>query len=215
MQRNIYIIGAQSTGKSTIVSALEDHFTNCQSSTSIPPSIVREVARGVMSKQQDSANEIARSPEAMLELQGLIIKAQAIAERKVVTSSSSAMQMEEAPPFFISDRSAIDPIVYARQYVGPRESEQLMSLEDWQLMCKRMACSLIVVCEADVSWLTQDGVRLMPSTTGEWLQTQDLFRQILKEVSLPFVVLPKELTDIADRVAFVVKHWRSSSVTTS
>ncbi|KAH7012522.1 uncharacterized protein B0I36DRAFT_221697, partial [Microdochium trichocladiopsis] len=109
----------------------------------------------------------------------------------------------QTPPFFIPDRSAIDPIVYARQYIGSQASKDLISREDWELMYKRMACSLIIMCEANVDWPADDGVRLMPSTTEEWLLTQEVFGQMLKEVSLRFVVLPKDLMDIADRVAFV------------
>lgn len=78
-----------------------------------------------------------------------------------------------------------------------------MGSSDWVELRERMQGSLIVVCEAGASWLTDDGVRLMPASVDEWKAFHDLFCRILSRMGLDFGVLSNSVADLGDRVKFV------------
>ncbi|KAK8024373.1 hypothetical protein PG993_012439 [Apiospora rasikravindrae] len=210
--QSIYIIGAQSTGKTTLVHALEDHFSQLSS----PPAVIHEVARALL-RQRGTVNssdrtrhsgcytvdDIRASPTRSLDLQRRILAGQARAEHDVVKSSKHGSQH-----WLVSDRSALDPVAYAWQYVGPGAARGLMTPE-WRRMRDRMAGSLIVLCEAGVDWLTDDGLRLMPTSSEEWYRTHEVFCQVLKEARLSYVVLPRSVSTTEERMAFVLRSWRS------
>jgi nicotinamide riboside kinase len=201
---NIYVIGAQSTGKSTLVHALANRFReNTSRDSRNAPRIIQEVARGVLRDHNFTAVDIRASRTRALQLQRLILDAQAQAERQALRSSS----------WFISDRSAIDPIVYAWLYVSPDAARDLMTLGEWQEMRDRMAsASLVVLCEAGVEWLLDDGVRLMPTGEEEWQQMHGLFCRLLEETGVAYVVLPKELKLREERLAFVIERLETQLV---
>ncbi|KAK8137437.1 hypothetical protein PG984_002930 [Apiospora sp. TS-2023a] len=202
---NIYIIGAQSTGKSTLVDALEAHFRQDPSSppsSSLPqqPTVIREVARGVLRDHHFTAGDIRASPTRALELQRLMLAAQAKAEEREAQRAA----------WLILDRSAIDPIAYAWQYAGPEAARTLMESAEWQGMRDRMALSLVVVCEAGVDWLTDDGVRLMPTDTKEWMDTHEVFCRVLQEAGVRYAVLPCGLGRTEERVEFVLREFSTA-----
>ena len=200
MPVNIYIVGAQCTGKTTLVKALQTHFGIKAPNPDLPqrpsiPSIITEVARTVLRQHNFQASDITSSPSRALEFQRLILKAQYDAERST-----------EAP-WYICDRSGLDPIVYAERYVGANEAKEMTETETWLELRKRMSCSLIIVCEAGADWLIDDGVRLMPSDNADWMAFHVLFCQCLKDLGLEFTILPCSIRDIKDRVDFVVHLW--------
>lgn len=244
---NIYVVGAQSTGKTTLVSALEAHYSSrahcgrdaeekegerrkedkartTASHSYHYPLIIREVARKLLDERRWKGDTITTSAGQALALQKLIVHAQSLAEQEAMDAmlrltpppgppSTSCQcgpsQDSAAPSFFISDRSAVDSIVYARQYAGLLGSLALTLLPEWQEMRARMAVvasSLVVLCEPNPAWLVGDGVRLMPRDEGEWLATHNFFLDVLEEVEVPFVVLSREIENVADRVAFVLEH---------
>jgi predicted ATPase len=194
--RNIYIVGAQNTGKTTLVNALEAAFAKNTSETQ--PQIIKEVARNVLIKYNFTAQDIKTSPSRALQLQELILKAQFDAEQEVL----------ERGGWFISDRSAVDPIVYARKYVSEEASLQLRQSTEWLLLKERMKNSLVVVCQAGADWLLDDGVRLMPENQEAWVQFDRLFYSCLDEWELGYDLVPCTLTDIGKRVEFVLERWR-------
>jgi len=194
MPRNIYIVGAQCTGKTTLVNALEDHFASSPSSPLNRPGIIREVARSVLKTHKFTAEDIRSSPSRAFELQRLILEAQLLAERKALETSE----------WFISDRSGVDPICYALQYVGKDEASKLLQSENWQELKPRLADGVIIVCESGADWLTDDGVRLMPLDKEEWVAFHVLFCEFLNTLGLAYTVLPARLMDIWERVSFVL-----------
>jgi len=204
---NIYIIGAQSTGKTTLVRALQHHFdayqtpSSSSSSSSLPtkPQVITEVARGVLVEHSFTAHDITSSPARALALQELILKAQASAE-------SAAL---DAGTWFISDRSGVDPIVYARKYVSESAATDLACSPEGLVLQSRMKNSVVIVCEAGVKWLVDDGVRLMPGSWDEWMDTHQLFCSCLKELELKYGVITRDMTDINERVKFVLDKWES------
>ncbi|KAH6675354.1 AAA domain-containing protein [Plectosphaerella plurivora] len=117
--KNIYIVGAQCTGKTTLVNALESHFSAQPAHDQ--PAIVREVARTVLKTHSLAATDIRSSPDSALHMQKLMLHAQVEAERHAMAEAS----------WFISDRSAVDPICYALKHVGEDGASQLLATEAW------------------------------------------------------------------------------------
>ncbi|KAL8678358.1 MAG: hypothetical protein Q9186_005283 [Xanthomendoza sp. 1 TL-2023] len=136
LPRNIYIIGAQSTGKTTLVTALGEHFAQHQDPRVDfePPQQLKEVARGVLKSHNFTASDITNSKSRALELQRLIIEAQTKAEESVPTG------------WYIADRSALDAVVYARQYVGAAEAFNLRQGALWHVIEERMKAGVVMLC---------------------------------------------------------------------
>ncbi|KAK3937349.1 AAA domain-containing protein [Diplogelasinospora grovesii] len=201
---NIYIVGAQCTGKTTLVRELQAQFQASLSREATDndidesPQIISEVARAVLRQHRFATEDIRSSPERSLALQKLILAAQVDAEREALGKSS----------WFISDRSGIDPVVYARKYVGADAAREMMAQStSWLELKDRMVGSLVTVCEAGATWLMDDGVRLMPEDRGDWLQFHDMFCELLDELGLPYFVLPCKMHSLSERVQFVLSKW--------
>ena len=207
--REIYIIGAQSTGKTTIVKALEKHFNQRDDSYQLHghhishPKIIKEVARAVLQEHNFTADEIKSSPARSLALQQLILQAQLRAERGISGPDE----------WFISDRSGADPIVYARKYVGGDAEYELVKSSEWLELRERMSESVVIVCEAGTDWLTDDGVRLMPENKEDWMQFHRHFCCCLDEQGLNYEVLPSKVANLRERVMFVLEKWETANYT--
>ncbi|KAF7546295.1 hypothetical protein G7Z17_g8548 [Cylindrodendrum hubeiense] len=196
---NVYVVGAQCTGKTTLVNALECSFEPTPDVS--PPAIVKEVARSVLKIHNFTALDITSSPDRCLALQNLILDAQRDAERH-------ALQDDQ---WIISDRSGLDPIVYARRYIGHGAAEAMMASAAWRELRSRMSTSLIVVCEAGADWLVDDGVRLMPQDRDDWVDFHREFCQVLEQVGLHYEVIPCAIAGIDERTAFVWSRWRAAA----
>lgn len=193
--RNIYIVGAQGTGKTTLVNAIEKYFATCKPTPAEnSPTIIREVARSVLRTHAFAAADIRSSRDRALELQKLILHAQVAAERGAL----------EAGGWFVSDRSGVDPICYALRYAGEEEASQLIGSNEWQELKETMTRGLIVVCEAGGDWLYDDGVRLMPVDRKEWVSFHALFCNVLDQLGMSYTVLPAAMSGLDERVDFVL-----------
>lgn len=204
---NIYIVGAQCTGKTTLVNALNTHFTTTHSTHLNPPNpprLITEVARTVLTTHNFTAADV-RTPARSLALQQLILRAQASAERDALDQSSPE-------GWFISDRSGADPIAYAARYVGADAARDvLVASAEWRELRGRMREAVVVVCEAGEGvegWLRDDGVRLMPVDLGEWVGFHGLFCGFLEGEGVRFEVLSAEVGGLEERVRFVLERWR-------
>ena len=196
---NIYIIGAQSTGKTTLVSALSEHFMQQRTYSSEPvsqPKIIKEVARGVLLSHHFTAADITNSKPRALQLQRLILQAQSEIERA------------SWPDWYISDRSGLDPLAYAHRYVGDEEARQLRQCEAWKDVEKRLKTGLIIICGTGGDWLMDDGVRLMPESRDDWIEFESVFCSLLDEFGMQYTILPSSIRDLDNRVNFVIERWR-------
>jgi nicotinamide riboside kinase len=190
--KNIYIVGAQCTGKTTLVNALESHFASRAAHDR--PAIVREVARTVLKTHSLAATDIRSSPQIAFEMQKLMLLAQVDAERHAMTEAG----------WFISDRSGVDPICYASSHAGEDAANALLATGAWAELKPRLETGLIVVCEAGCRWLVDDGVRLMPLDQDEWIGFHVLFCSVLDRLELPYIVLPAQVEDLQERVQYVL-----------
>lgn len=192
LHRNVYIIGAQSTGKTTLVDALERSFDSA-----LKPVVVREVARKVLQEKNYTRDDITNSPVRALELQRHILEAQIVAERAADGSMSS---------WLICDRSGLDPIAYASMFVGEETAEKLMASQAWRELEARMKIGLVVLCEAGCKWLEDDGTRLMPVGLEGWMQLDGVFRKLLDVRGIEYIVCGKDIVGLAERVELVKKN---------
>ncbi|CAH0025145.1 unnamed protein product [Clonostachys rhizophaga] len=196
---SIYIIGSQSTGKTTLVNGLMEEFQALCGTIAVPePGLIAEVARNVIEEMSFATEDIRNSPDLSLMLQKQILAAQVEAEQTALGTS----------PWFVSDRSALDPIVYAHTYAGTDAAKKITESGTWQAIRQRMAESVVIVCEPVVEWLQDDGVRLLPKDNEEWIQIHRGFCTLLEEEGIGYSVLGSDIRKSSGRVDFVVSRWR-------
>lgn len=100
----IYIVGAQGTGKTTLVNELQRHFQSSARNLHIDePWVISKVARQVQKKHPIKIEHIRSDRQQSLTLQKRILAVQVEAEQDALVRGS----------WFISDRSGFGPIVYA------------------------------------------------------------------------------------------------------
>ena len=203
--RCLYIIGAQCTGKTTLVDALENMLSRTEQGCNIPavsskPVVIREVARKVLKERQFNRDDITTSPCRALLLQQHILDAQFHAEQTALNPHTPAA-------CYISDRSGLDPIIYAQLFVSKEAADNMLASEIWKELERRMKQSVVILCEAGCSWLTDDGTRLMPTGMEEWMRIDKAFRDQLAARDIDYDVVPKDLLGIEERVQFVYERW--------
>jgi nicotinamide riboside kinase len=202
---NIYVVGAQSSGKTTLVSGLEKYFhvhsnINWGALVVGKPLVLEEVAGQVLMNSGYTGKTVSESKSQALQLQTLILETQYEAEDAIKDF------------WFISDRSGVDAIVYAKLYAGESEVEQLLGTKKWKEMESALQNSLIIVCEPVLSWLKEDGLRFMPKDRSARIELVSkihrLFCDILNSLGLKYVILPKGVTELDARVRFVIAKWK-------
>ena len=192
---NIYIVGAQCTGKTSLtkwIAQLLEIKPTCRGSPIPKPQIVGEVAREVLRKGNFTANDITSSEERALELQRRIIIAQSRVEKKKTG-------------WFISDRSALDALVYAQRYCSSDKS--LRTMDELYDSLARLRNAVVILCEPVEAWLVDDGVRLMPENAADWLDLHHRFRENLAAFNVDFHILPRHILYLDDRARFVIELW--------
>ena len=101
----------------------------------------------------------------------------------------------------------MDPIVYTKKFVGDVEVQSLKATPEWKWLNDRMKRSLVLVCEAGVGWLVDDGVRLMPKNGAEWMEFHHTFCEVLHDAQIEYTVVPNTLVDRKARVEFAYERW--------
>lgn len=206
---NVFIVGAQSTGKTTLVDALEKIYSKPTISSPIKhhrpmaPIFIREVARNVLKTHGFTREDITSSPERALQLQKHILQAQQEAEIAAVSQSSNS--------WYVTDRSAIDPIVYASVFVSETAAEDLFASKPWNDMEGRMRGGLVFLCEAGTRWLVDDGTRLMPTDEEDWMKVDRAFRRLLEARDIAYKIIPRHIQDIDARVSIVTDALLAAS----
>ncbi|KIW24648.1 uncharacterized protein PV07_10352 [Cladophialophora immunda] len=204
---SIYIIGAQCTGKTTLVEAVSRHIRRERSHLSF--TIIKELARGVLVTADVNRDDIRAGTEKAMNFQRLVLKTQLDEEQKLQNRG-----------FIISDRSGIDPIAYANLYGPPQATTEMLGSSSWAALRKRMCQSIVILSEPVLPWLFDDGVRLMPEDISEWFALHNAFISLLQQSEIKFESLPATCNVIEKRVAFVLEAWetrakQAASVTAS
>ena len=195
----IYIIGPSCTGKTTLLNALLEYYAQAEDSklSTRPLAAIREVARSVMREQDFDRSDITSSADRSLKFQKAILQAQYKAETVLKSET-----------WYISDRSGIDPVVYARSFIGEEAAEELLVSPEWTELEHRMRASLVFLCEAGGDWLADDGTRLMPKDLEAWVRFDHAYRQLLRERKIEYHLIPKDFTKTAARVTLVTTAYQ-------
>ncbi|EMD32885.1 hypothetical protein CERSUDRAFT_87609 [Gelatoporia subvermispora B] len=190
--RTIFVVGASSTGKSTLCNALATTLGITQGR------YIKEIARTVM-------REIGftREHTDTYEMQYAIMAAQLAAEERV-------LQMPlEGDIIMLSDRSAIDPIVYAAtsEVPGAAERERLLLGDGaFRAILPFYRRSLFVLLQPVIEWIVDDGVR---SLEDPWRYNSALMKT-LDGLEIPYVQIGEETKNIQARIEFVLSYLSRS-----
>ncbi|KAF5858539.1 hypothetical protein ETB97_004282 [Aspergillus alliaceus] len=201
--RNIYIVGAHCTGKTTLLEALKDHLSGSVvaeifGGDTDRPIFIDEVAREVMAKDRFRVGDIKKKTEGF-ELQKCVLLSQYQAEKA----------LEDR--WFVSDRSGIDPIIYTEFFLGCPAAERLVELPEWSVLRDGMRKGLVIVCLThNDSWVSSDRVRVKCKDQSEWKALGDAFLNGLQQHGIAFTAIPQGMDDIGERVHFVENILRST-----
>ena len=124
-----------------------------------------------------------------------------------LTSSTECRACCFRTRWFVSDRSGVDPIVYAQKYASRGSESGLIKSAEWLELRERIGNSVVIVCEAGADWLKDDGVRLTPESKKDWIGFHQLFCGYLDELGLNYEALPCNVASLDERVAFVLAKW--------
>lgn len=193
--RCIYVIGPQSTGKTTLVNALVQRLEG-----NVP--IIQEIARTVMKSKGFSRNDVdSEDPERRFSLQLAIFEAQIAKERSLLESNRSRI--------FLSDRSAIDPLIYLMHYSGVDTLRRITSTSEWRDVRDRYADrsrSLIVLLLPVKKFLVDDEIRYMAKSVEDWYALSSAFQSFLVCQGIPFIEIGEECLDIDARVDAIARN---------
>jgi len=197
--RNIYIIGPQSTGKTTLVNALFKKLGG-----RVP--VIQEIARHVMKEKGYSRTDVdSTDPERRFAMQNDIFLAQLEHEENFLRADVN----------FVSDRSAIDPLIYLMQYSGTQMLNRIIRTTEWQNVRKRYSDvkkSLIILLLPIEEFLVDDDVRYIAKSTQDWFSLGMTFQQFLSEQDIPAIELGEQCRDLEERVERVLRelqNWRA------
>ncbi|KAI0653603.1 AAA domain-containing protein, partial [Cubamyces menziesii] len=186
----IFVLGPSSSGKTTLCDALSKELDIR------PPQYIKEVARNVM-----KTHGFTRDDTDTYEMQYAIMAAQLEAEERAAAALQT--MVVDGPRLILSDRSAIDPIVYASTAEAPGALDRrhrLMGDAALQRMLPSYRGSLFVVLEPVTEWLEDDGVRS--------LEDPERYNRVLfatlRELGIPYVKLGAEMKNIRARVDLVL-----------
>ena len=198
----VYIIGPQSTGKTTLVNALARAFGD-----DVP--VIREVARKVMAEKGYSKVDVDSSdPERKFKMQRDIFTAQVETENSLLNSTTQDLS-------FISDRSAIDPLIYLLRYSGTTHLTRLTSTDLWNEVRDRYrdgSKSLILLLLPVETFLDDDDIRYVPKSLEDWYALADDFRAFMVEEKIPFLEIGGECLEVEERVLWVLSKLLPSGV---
>ncbi|RPD58075.1 hypothetical protein L227DRAFT_577438 [Lentinus tigrinus ALCF2SS1-6] len=187
----VFVLGPSSSGKTTLCEALARrlHIPRAQ--------YIKEVARTVM-----KTHGFSRNDTDTYDMQYSIMLAQLEAETRANKLIFADEDGTDPHLPILSDRSAVDPIVYAgTSTVAGAEERRRRLLEDetFQVVLPFYRQSLF---EPVAEWLVDDGVRSMedPRRYGEALHST------LAEFEIPYITLGEAMRDISQRVDYVVRY---------
>lgn len=196
--RTVYVIGAHCTGKTTLVAAVGSWLQ--QNMPQIAFAQIQETARSVLQSHRFTRDDVRAGGERCLLLQKLILQSQWETERRY-----------QGVDLVVSDRSGIDPLVYARMHCGDDAVREMVDSDVWLELRSSMRTGTVIVCEPVEGWLFDDGTRLMPQDHEEWMATHALFCETLRQHQIPYIILAACVTESDKRVEFVLSRAKMIS----
>jgi len=191
LTRCVYIIGPQSTGKSTLVDGLIERFNG-------HVRVIKEIARKVMNDKGYTREDVnSGDRKRQFSFQNDIFLTQLEEEARLHDT------------VYISDRSAIDPLVYLYHYSGENAARRITSGEHWKTCCTRYANaekSLIVLLFPVEMFLVDDNIRYVADSVDEWMAFAATFVRFLEDQGIPFTSIGEDLIGLNERVELVLNQ---------
>lgn len=186
----IYVVGASSTGKTTLCTALASRLGLDA------PLFITEVARNVMRNTGFTRDNVGE-----LKMQRAIMEAQLEQEDKARTYA----EHRTGQWLLLSDRSAIDAIVYSSITAKDKDEaiemvQSLVSTVQFQLALPWYRRAIFMLLTPIPEWLEDDGVRSL----YDQQHCTDVFREVLRELGVGFEEMGVETKALSDRVDRVV-----------
>jgi len=188
----IYIVGAASTGKTTLCRAL------LQKLGLEGTEFITETARSVMERDGFTRDDVGK-----LSMQVAIMKEQFLTEVKSREAAASSGRI------LLSDRSAVDAVVYAVvTAAGAEEAEErirsLTASRQFQsaLPAYRNACFILLAPVPE--WLEDDLIRMIDKQD----YCHEIFRTILNRLSIKFHEIGPEMKSLEERVKTIIRLAR-------
>ncbi|KAI1676005.1 AAA-28 domain containing protein [Pyrenophora tritici-repentis] len=189
---NLYLIGPQCSGKTTLLNALRAFYSDHDPASHHmeQPSIIEEVVRVVM-------HEGFQARDLYDSVRGLHLQTHIL-----LRQNQTEEQLKDR--WFFTDRSALDTLVYAKEYTGADAFRALAGTKEWAKSRLRMQQATVIVCEAgNTDWLSADRVRLAYQDTAEWKALNEAFFVMLRDYEISYSVLPNTIKDLGERVALI------------
>lgn len=187
----LYVVGPASTGKTTLCDAVALSL-KLQSSC-----YITEVARQIMKRRGFTREDVGR-----IEMQNAIMLTQLEREAEVYERAR-----DTGASLIISDRSSVDPIVYAILTAkDERQAQQkknfLLEHPTFQSTLKRYRKAKFLLLRPVQEWIVDDGVRSLDQHERSFY----VFRAVLAELGIPYHEIREDMKDLSERVDWV-KRW--------
>ncbi|KAG2003691.1 hypothetical protein CC2G_004278 [Coprinopsis cinerea AmutBmut pab1-1] len=185
MTRTIYIVGPSSTGKTTLCEVLAKRLGLSGSA------YITEVARQVMKEKgytREDVGNIQMQMDIMIE-----------------HLKREEAGLSDEHRIVLCDRSAIDPVVYARltaQSSGEDQSGRLTDSQAFRAALERYRdpSSLFILLGPVTEWIIDDGIRSL-ERQEECLQR---YRECMKLYDIPYRELGQDTRNILERMVFTI-----------
>ena len=187
----LYVVGPSSTGKTTLCNAVAKSL-KLQSWC-----YITEVARQVMKRQGFTREDVGK-----MEMQSAIMLAQLEREAEACERARNTGET-----LILSDRSGIDPIVYAVLTAkGERQAQQKKNLliehPTFQSALERYRKAKFLLLRPVPEWLVDDGIRSLEQHTPSFC----VYRAVLAELGISYHEIGEDMKDLAERTNWV-KEW--------
>lgn len=210
----IYIIGAQFTGKTSLVEGLMKALRVQYANTAVH--LVGPAYETLIKHGYYKGDDFRRGDQASLDFHRDTLFQQQVAERMTESEVKAAQDVSNAldkktGSIIVCDGSGLDPMVYAQQFCGKAPALEYLEGKCWHNTISRMRKGVVVVCTPVVEWLFDNGSRSMPQDDQEWFATHDHFLRLLKENEIAYNILPSYVKEHNDRVVLVMR-WLSEAM---
>ena len=191
----LYVVGPASTGKTTLCNAI------AQSLKLRSWCYITEVARQVMKRRGFTREDVPK-----MEMQSGIMLAQLEREAEVCERARSIGET-----LILSDRSGVDPIVYAVLTAkDERQAQQKKNLlvehPTFQNALKRYRKARFLLLRPVPEWVVDDGVRSLEHHARSF----HICRAVLTELGIPYHEIGEDMKDLLERTNWV-KAWLATS----
>ncbi|KAG6373183.1 hypothetical protein JVT61DRAFT_6801 [Boletus reticuloceps] len=190
----LYVVGPSSTGKTTLCDAVA-HSLKLRSWC-----YITEVARQIMKRRGFTREDMGR-----IEMQSAIMLAQIEREAEVCERARGTGET-----LMLSDRSGVDPIVYAvltanDEHQARLKKNLLVEHPTFQCALKRYRKAKFLLLRPVPEWVVDDGVRSLDQHAHSF----HVYRAVLAELGIPYREIGEDMKDLLERTNWI-KAWVTS-----